>query len=392
MISFSPHAELPLDLVLERLKIAAERPFEDARPIPPELHHARAFLNREREALFMREWICIGRADEVAAYGDYLTHDIAGVPIFAVRQADGSIKAFVNACAHRFSRLLADETGSRKRFTCPYHAWTYDCAGALIRAPFMEMKNGFDPAKHGLRELHAAIWEGFLYVSLADAPANSLAEALAPLRDKVVGRYDMACYRSVLRETMTWNANWKNLIENFTESYHVPFAHAKTFAGHRKPLEDYLCGEDSDHYGYHRAAQPSDDRPGAAHPANDRLSGEWRRMMVDFCIFPAHLVTLMPDYLWYITVQPAGTDQMRATWGVAFPPEVLADVPEADYKAWLADFKSYMDIANAEDKPLVEALHRGTASPILPQGALHPIERNIWQFTRYLAKVCGAYP
>ena len=112
--------------------------------------------------------------------------------------------------------------------------------------------------------------------------------------------------------------------------------------------------------------------------------------MVDFCVFPCHLVTLMPDYLWYITVQPAGTAQMRATWGVAVPPEVLADVPEADYETWLAERKAYIDVANSEDKPLVEGLHRGTAAPLLPHGTLHPIERNIWQFTRYLAKACGA--
>ena len=107
--------------------------------------------------------------------------------------------------------------------------------------------------------------------------------------------------------------------------------------------------------------------------------------MIDFCVFPSHLITLMPDYLWYISVQPLGTDQMQATWGVAFPPEVLTDVADADYDQWLADFKTYMDVANDEDKPLVEALHRGTASPMLPRGVLHPIERNLWQFTRYLS-------
>jgi phenylpropionate dioxygenase-like ring-hydroxylating dioxygenase large terminal subunit len=55
---------------------------------------------------------------------------------------------------------------------------------------------------------------------------------LAPLREQVVGRYSMACYQTVLRESMVWQANWKNLIENFTESYHVPVAHGKTFAQH----------------------------------------------------------------------------------------------------------------------------------------------------------------
>ncbi|MBT7506538.1 MAG: Rieske 2Fe-2S domain-containing protein, partial [Rhodospirillales bacterium] len=366
-------------------KEAAALSFDDARPIPPEVNHSRAFLERERSTIFTQEWICIGRADEVPNHGDYLTHEIAGVPVFAVRQSGGDVRAFVNACAHRFARLLSGETGSGKKFTCPYHGWTYGCTGDLIGAPYMDMKDGFDQSAHSLRPLHAEIWEGFLYVSLADKPAKSVNEALKPLADNIVGRYDMACYQTVMRETMVWNANWKNLIENFTESYHVPMAHGKTFARHGKSLTDYIVGEDSDHFGYHYAPQASDEGPGAAHPANDRLEGEWRRMMIDFCVFPSHLITLMPDYLWYISVQPLGTDQMQATWGVAFPPEVLTDVADADYDQWLADFKTYMDVANDEDKPLVEALHRGTASPMLPRGVLHPIERNLWQFTRYLS-------
>ncbi len=384
----SPHSDLDLGIVLQRLGKAARLPFEDAHPIPPEVHHSKAFLQHERTSIFASEWICIGRGDEIAGHGDYLTHEIAGVPVFAVRQADDTVKAFVNACAHRFSRLLAGETGTGRKITCPYHAWTYDCGGNLIRAPYMEMKEGFDPSQIKLRELHTEIWEGFLYVTLVDKPGTSVADALSPFRENVVGRFDMACYRTVMRENMVWNANWKNLIENFTESYHVPMAHGKTFAKHEKEPSTYICGEDSEHYGYHRAAQPSEERPGAAHPANNRLEGEWRRMMVDFCVFPSHLVTLMPDYLWYITVQPEGTDRMRATWGVAFPPEILADVPDADYDAWLSDFKAYMEVANSEDKPLVEALHIGTASPLLPRGMLHPIERNLWQFTRYLARKC----
>jgi len=386
----SPHSNLPLDVVLQRLREAADRPFDDARPIPAELSHSLAFLEREREAIFTQEWVCVGRADEIAGPGDYLCHEIAGVPIVAIRQANDSIAAFVNACAHRFARLLAGESGTVKKITCPYHSWTYDCNGALLRAPYMEMKDGFDVSEHGLRRVALELWEGFLYVTLAEHSETSVAERLAPFRDGVVGRYDMGCYRTVLRDSMTWNANWKNLIENFTESYHVPMVHGQTFAQHEKKLEDYVCGEDSNYYGYHRAPQPSNQRPGAAHPANDRLEGEWRRMMVDFCVFPCHLVTLMPDYLWYISVQPSGTDQMRATWGVAVPPEVLADVPVSDYDRWLSDFRTYMDVANDEDKPLVEALHRGTASPMLPQGVLHPIERNLWQFTRYLARMCAS--
>ena len=308
--------------------------------------------------------------------------------MLVVRQDDASIAAFVNACAHRFACLVPDTKGSVKRFTCRYHAWTYARDGQLLRAPHMEMKSGFDASQHALQPLLAECWEGFIYVTLAERPRSGLAEALAPLRDQVVGRYDMSSYQTLSRDTLEWNANWKNLVENFTESYHVPVAHGKTFAEHKKAPADYVCGEDSDYYCYHRAAQAADTGLGAAHPRNDRLEGEWRRMMTDFCVFPNHLVTLMPDYLWYISVQPLGVDRMRATWGFAVPPEVLGDVADEDRDRYVADFRQYLLVANDEDKALVEALHRGSAAPRLPRGTYHPIERNLWQFTRYLARRC----
>lgn len=384
----NPHTNTSLATVLEELQAAAALPFAKAHPIPPSVNHSLEFLDYERQAVFMREWICIGREDEITAAGDFLTHQIAEVPVLVVRQPDGEISAFVNACAHRFACLVPADKGSAKRFTCRYHAWTYDTSGQLVRAPYMEMKDGFDTQQHRLRSLQVDTWEGFIYVTLAEHPATQLSEVLEPLRSEVVGRYDMACYQTVLRESMEWAANWKNLIENFTESYHVPIAHGKTFAQHNKPPQDYVCGEDSAHYCYHRAAQEAETGLGAAHPKNDRLDGKWRRMMIDFCVFPNHLVTLMPDYLWYISVQPLGADKMQATWGLAVPPEVLADVNEADFDEWLAQFKHYMEVANGEDKALVEALHRGSASPLLPGGTYHPIERNLWQFTNYLAGMC----
>jgi choline monooxygenase len=385
----NPNNSMPLGAVLEQLKNAASVNFDQAHPIPPAVNHSTEFLNHEKQSVFMQEWICIGREDEVENHGDYLTFDIAGVPVIVIRQKDGQLGAFVNACAHRFACLMPEQKGNSKRLTCRYHAWTYDCSGQLVRAPNMETKPGFEISDHALRPLKFEIWQGFIYVTLAEQPKTRLADVLAPFLEKIVGRFDMANYRTVLRESMTWNANWKNLIENYTESYHVPVAHGKTFAQHNKPLQDYTCGEDSDFYGYHYAPQPEETGPGAAHPDNQRLQGEWRRMMVDFCIFPCHLVTLMPDYLWYISVQSLASDQMQATWGVAVPPEVLNDIKAEDYDQWLAKFKRYIDVANNEDKTLVEALHKGSGSPILPKGTYHPIERNLWQFTRYLARVCA---
>ena len=386
-MNWNSNSNASLSSVLKKLHDTANTPFEKAYPIPAEANHSVEFYKHERNKVFANEWICIGREDEISKTGDYLTHDIAGVPVLIVRQITNEINAFVNACAHRFTCLVSKTSGRAKAFTCPYHAWTYGLDGSLKRAPFMEMKKGFNLSDHHLKKLHIEVWEGFIYVTLAEMPSKSVNSSLESLKDKIVGRYHMGSYKTVMRESMVWNANWKNLIENFIESYHVPIAHQKTFAKHKKPIGDYVCGEDNDNYCYHYAPQKAESGLGAAHPNNTKLKGIWRRTMVDFCVFPNHLITLMPDYLWYISVQPLSIGQFKATWGLAFPPENIADILDKDFKDWLSGMRNYMNIANDEDKLVVEGLYRGTSSSNLPQGTFHPIERNLWQFIKYLAYI-----
>ena len=388
-ILFNKHSNTSFASVRKMLQASAKKSFAQSSPIPAAVNHSTEFYHHECNEMFMKEWICVGRTDEIATTGDYLTYDIVGVPVLVVRQATGKIAGFVNACAHRFMCLMPKSKGNARSFTCRYHAWTYDLDGRLKQAPYMEMKKDFDVDHHHLRPLHTEIWEGFIYITIAKSPSKSVASLLDSLRKKIVGQYDMRNYKTVMRESMVWNANWKNLIENFIESYHVPIAHQKTFAKHKKPLEDYICGEDNDHYCYHYAPQKSIIGAGAAHPKNTKLKGKWRRTMIDFCVFPNHLVTLMPDYLWYISVQPISVGKFRATWGLAVPPEILSDILPNEYDNWLSQIISYMKIANDEDKILVEGLYRGTASSVLPKGTFHPIERNLWQFMKYLARICN---
>jgi phenylpropionate dioxygenase-like ring-hydroxylating dioxygenase large terminal subunit len=384
---WNSNSNTSLSSVLKKLQDTANTPFEKAHPIPAEANHSVEFYKHEHDKVFSNEWICIGREDEIPNAGDYLTHDIAGVSVFVVRQSTKEILGFVNACAHRFTCLLSNTIGNSKLITCPYHAWTYNLDGTLKSAPFMKMKEGFNLNDHRLRKLQTEVWEGFIYMTLNENPNRSVNASLKDLKTKIVGRYDMAKYKTVMRESMVWNANWKNLIENFIESYHVPIAHQKTFAKHKKPIEDYVCGDDNYSYCYHYAPQKTESGLGAAHLNNTKLKGIWRRTMVDFCVFPNHLITLMPDYLWYISVQPLSIGQFRATWGLAFPPENLADIPEKDFKDWLSGMRDYMNIANDEDRLVVEGLYRGTSSSNLPQGTFHPIERNLWQFIKYLSQV-----
>jgi len=381
------HTSESLNESLRRLQECSSESFEESSPIPPAINHSIHFYNHEQDRIFNQEWICIGRCDEIPLPADFLTHEIAGTPVLCVRQDSGDIMSFVNACAHRFTCLSKEKSGHAFAFTCPNHAWTYGIDGQLKHAPFMDMKSNFIFSEHNLERLHTETWEGFIYVSLSKKPKKGIAESLDALKKNIVGRYEMASYKTLIRESMCWHANWKNLVENFTESYHVPIAHPKTFAGHEKKIKDYECGEDSDHYCYHFAPQELEEGSGAAHQLNTSLKGKWRRTMVDFCVFPNHLVTLMPDYLWWVSVMPNGVDEFNATWGVAVPQEILNDIAEEDYERWVKEKIDYMNTANEEDRVLVERLFKGSQSVRVPQGTYHPIEKNLWQFTKYLSKI-----
>jgi len=388
-IDLNIYTNIALESSLKLIQDYSKKPFEEASPIPSALNHSIEFYNHEQSKIFNQEWICIARCDEIPTSGDYITHEIAGTPILVVRQESGDIKGFINACAHRFTCLVKKESGHAFAFTCPNHAWTYGIDGQLNHAPFMDLKLDFNIKENSLEEINVETWEGFIYVTLSQKPSKKVSESLDTFQKKIVGQYEMGSYKTVIRESMSWNSNWKNLIENFTESYHVPIAHPKTFAKHKKQIKDYECGEDSDNYCYHLAHQESENGPGSAHPKNTNLKGKWRRTMVDFCIFPNHLVTLMPDYLWWVSVMPKGVDQFKATWGVAVPPEVINDIAEEEYESWLKDMMSYMNTANEEDRALVEGLYQGSQSLRLPRGTYHPIEKNLWQFMRYISKITG---
>ena len=84
---------------------------------------------------------------------------------------------------------------------------------------------------------------------------------------------------------------------------------------------------------------------------------------------------------------PKGVNSFEATWGVAVPQEILNDIPKKDYDEWVTEKLEYMNTANGEDRVLVERLFQGSQSKRLPKGTYHPIEKNLWQFTRYLAKI-----
>ena len=234
--------------MLQHLAQNANASFNDAQSLSPSLYHSLEIFDLEREHLFRKEWICIGRTTEIPDQGDFLCGDIVDAPVFAVRQRDESIKAFANVCVHRSSRLLIG-VGHVSRISCPYHSWTYDLDGQLIGAPLMKETPGFVIANYKLKELVCENWQGFIYVRLQADPAP-LGDRLSALTD-LVADFRMADYVPVFVAEETWDTNWKCLVENFMDAYHVHRVHRNSFGKYGSSEEQTILFPGEDAFTYH---------------------------------------------------------------------------------------------------------------------------------------------
>ena len=377
----------------------AELPFTEGRMLPAAAYTAPEVLAEEHRRIFAGGWSCVGRAIDLPGAGDYLTAEIpSGDPqqpgrhrsVILVRGHDGDLTAFDNVCAHRGSPLL-DDCGNEARITCPYHAWVYRLDGQLIGAPYMNRTvdatgQAFDPADHRLTRLRLEEWEGFVFVN-QDPDAAELHRRLEGLTD-VVGRYRLAGYVPVHRQVDEWQTNWKLLYENFMDAYHVFKVHKNSFAKNGDNTLLTTMHDGTDDYAYHLVGHDPDAASGIAHPSNTTLDGEWRHTLALAAVFPTHVMQLQPDWLWYLQLSPLGVDRVRLRWDVSVAPEVLAD--QADPGAYVARLLDLLNLVNAEDRPIVEGVFRGVHGGDPQRGPLSYLERNVYDFDRYIARMLTA--
>ncbi len=373
-----------LNDILAQLRQGAALPFERARALPPEVYTSEAFLAAEIEHVFLTEWLCIGRADELAKPGDYLTTDLPRLPIVTLRTEAGEIRSLSNVCAHRGMRLLSGEGKCSRNIVCPYHAWAYNYEGQLISAPRLKQCADFVASDHGLTPVRTEVWQGWIYVT-ANADLPPVAQHVAEL-DAAISGYRADRYVQILKEEMVWKTNWKILMENFMEDYHLPIVHRATIAGY-SPVNEVEVFEGRPTFSWHINRKTPDAPRGLAHPSNTDLEGDWRRTTVLFALLPGHLVNLAPDHLWYLSLLPVGTDQVRIRFGLSYAPEVLADV--ADKEAFAAEWKGFFDRVNAEDRGVVEGVRSVIGSRLAKPGAICDLERFTYDFGKYLLRKIG---
>jgi phenylpropionate dioxygenase-like ring-hydroxylating dioxygenase large terminal subunit len=171
--------------------------------------------------LFRERPVPIGLTCECSAPGSYLTTCLGGVPVAVVRQPDGSLRGFVNACRHRGAPVLSNHGDGLRSISCPYHGWTYTLDGALKARP---LEWGFDDVPKANCSLHPiAVAEKYgLLFAHASATGSIDVEGLLGGMETELAEYGLERYVHVETRVREWSFNWKLVIDTFTEPYHIP--------------------------------------------------------------------------------------------------------------------------------------------------------------------------
>jgi choline monooxygenase len=199
-------------------------PLAEAHTIPASWYIDPRVAVGEKKCVFGRNWQQVGRLDQVADPGDFLTATVAGEPIVVVRGADKQLRAFFNVCRHHAMSVMNEPAGHAEHLRCPYHGWTYNLEGELRGVTEFEGVCQFDRAQNGLVPVRVETWEKFVFVNL-DPQAGSLLEFLGPLveRARPLGFGELQFFE---RRSYTIDCNWKVYVDNFLDGgYHVPHMH-----------------------------------------------------------------------------------------------------------------------------------------------------------------------
>ena len=204
---------------------AMRRPLDEAVPPPASYYTSKDLYDLEVENIFMKEWLWVGHEEQVKKPGDYFAFNIVDEPIIVVRDQSNQLRAFSAVCRHR-GAVISTSEGNCKSFSCPYHGWTYSLTGQLIGAPQMREVKHFDQSKYGLVPLKLETWEGSILVNF-DPNSKPLDATLGALPE-YVKNFKMGELAPTERRIYKFECNWKMLVENFAEAYHVMATHGNT--------------------------------------------------------------------------------------------------------------------------------------------------------------------
>lgn len=354
--------------------VPLQRDLEHASHAPGYIYSSAEVLQREIDQYFRRDWLYVGRVEEIPEPGDYLAMRLVGEPILLVRGSDGTIGAYYNMCLHRGVEV-AQGQGHAQTFKCPYHGWLYDLDGRLKGAAYMHESAGFDRREARLRPLRFDTWKGNMFVSMAkDSPG--LHEQMAAF-EQDFGFLHMERLRLGNKVVVEFNCNWKLVHENVMDFYHVPVLHARTIGGNFTWTNDdvKLRPEGGIAISYANGTQTPD-----GSTLFERMPWLDARDSTFACTgFTPPNFSLFGriDHVRTVIVWPLSVDRCQVISYHLFPEQAFE---RPDFKERLKVYRDYQQVVFDEDRSMVESMQRAMAAKNYVPGRMCTLEKPIHHF------------
>ena len=292
---------------------AVVRPVETAQGLPNAHYVSDAVFEAERDVLFFSTWAALTVAAEVPEPGDALPVTFLGLPLVAIRDREGQVRVYQNTCRHRGMILVAEKGKVGGVIRCPYHSWSYSLSGELVATPHvggpgMNVHPAICREALSLVEIRAHVWRDVIFVNVSgDAPPfeEHAAAAIARWAD-----FEQPLFHGGIDSSFSFEVacNWKLAVENYAESYHLPWVHPGLNAYSR--LEDHYHIEEPGAFSGQgtRVYSPSFASDGLRFPDFADVSETWDRGAEYIALYPNVLLGVHRDHAFAIVLEPVSKD------------------------------------------------------------------------------------
>jgi choline monooxygenase len=352
-----------------------------AHGLPNECYISDEYLDYERNKIFCSNWSVIGTASSIPEVGDVKPYDLLGIPLIILRDQEKNVRVFHNVCSHRGFKLVDKDCKLKNVLRCPYHSWSYNFKGELVATPHIGGINkhqveGFDKNKSNLKEVRSKVWMDLIFINI-NSNAENFENSIKPLEkrwSKFINKSDQNLIRHAKDFgyfNMEVKSNWKFAIENYCESYHLPWIHPELNKVsniedhyHIEDIDGNFSGQGSNKYVQqfegNRSFQTFPNWPSDLSQNSEYIS-----------LFPNVMLGIHIDHFYAFWLEPLENDKTREHFEMYYVGEESASSEE--YKEIRKkNFLFWQDVMS-EDIAAIEGMQKGRASPSYNGGNFSPV-------------------
>ncbi|MEO1561850.1 MAG: aromatic ring-hydroxylating dioxygenase subunit alpha [Pseudomonadota bacterium] len=346
-----------------------------AKGLPNAHYVSDTVFEEEREAVLFANWSGVGFGKDIPNEGDAMPVDFLGMPLLLVRDQDMQVRVYQNTCRHRGMILVQEKGNIRGTIRCPYHSWCYGLNGQLRSTPHVggPGQNLHDDIKRdelGLIEIRSHVFMDVVFVNVSGTAAP-FEEAHAELIARWAEFADKPIYHGGADSSFTLEVqtNWKLAVENYCESYHLPWVHPALNSYSR--LEDHYNVEEPLKFSGQGTLvyQQLNGEGGETFPDFEGLSDKWDTSAEYITVYPNTLIGVHRDHVFVIVLEPKAKDRTVEHIELYYAaPEAaedgFADLRAANTKQWKLVFE--------EDIFVVEGMQKGRMGRFFDGGKFSP--------------------